>query len=180
LPKLWQVKNPRKSGQSFFKNRKNKFQELHGVALNVSFFMGDADVTQYNATRAVFPQAIVLMCLFHVFKNCRDQIRHLPTQLYIETMMDIHKIHFAEDQATAEAFLAITFQKWLNIEALVEFAGYFETQWVQSPFKNRCQYHTPPAFAATNNPAESFNASIKRDYTIRERLKIPAFIKVCI
>ncbi len=33
-------------------------------------------------------------------------------------------------------------------------------------------YHTPPGFANTNSPIESFNATIKRDFFMRKRLSV--------
>jgi hypothetical protein len=37
-------------------------------------------------------------------------------------------------------------------------------------------YHTPSGFAATNNPVETYNASIKRDVTLRRKLKVGALL----
>ncbi|KAE9288522.1 hypothetical protein PR003_g25785 [Phytophthora rubi] len=36
---------------------------------------------------------------------------------------------------------------------------------------------TPPGFATTNNPAETFNALLKRDYTLRRRLKMGSLLR---
>ncbi|ETN08745.1 hypothetical protein PPTG_22962 [Phytophthora nicotianae INRA-310] len=35
-------------------------------------------------------------------------------------------------------------------------------------------FHTPPVFAVTNSPVETFNASLKREYTLRTRWGHPA------
>ncbi|KAE9359511.1 hypothetical protein PR003_g696 [Phytophthora rubi] len=38
-------------------------------------------------------------------------------------------------------------------------------------------YWTPTGFASTNNPVETFNAVLKRDYTLRRRLKMAALLQ---
>ncbi|ETI52493.1 hypothetical protein F443_04372 [Phytophthora nicotianae P1569] len=40
------------------------------------------------------------------------------------------------------------------------------------------RFWTPTGFAATNNPAEAFNARVKRDYTLRRRLKKDTLLRV--
>ncbi|GMF21879.1 unnamed protein product [Phytophthora fragariaefolia] len=40
----------------------------------------------------------------------------------------------------------------------------------------RC-YLTPPEYATTNNPVEQFNKVLKRDYTLRQRLKVGTLLR---
>ncbi|KAE9045088.1 hypothetical protein PR003_g7108 [Phytophthora rubi] len=37
-------------------------------------------------------------------------------------------------------------------------------------------FHTPSGFATTNNPCETYNASLKRDVTLRRKLKVGALM----
>jgi hypothetical protein len=45
-------------------------------------------------------------------------------------------------------------------------------QWVNGRFNKWRIFDSPPGFAKTNNPLESFNAAIKREYSYRERLSL--------
>jgi hypothetical protein len=49
---------------------------------------------------------------------------------------------------------------------------YFDEQWLSSRYSKWQCFNSPSGFAKTNNPAETFNKLIKRDYSLRVRLKI--------
>ena len=53
-----------------------------------------------------------------------------------------------------------------------KFQEYFFAQWMQGPFVNWQLFNTPPGFATTNNPEESFNKQLKESYTEYLRLTI--------
>ena len=61
--------------------------------------------------------------------------------------------------------------KWVKW-GLGEFATYFRKQWVDSLFSNWMLFSTPPGYATTNNPLESYNAIIKAFFTNRSKLNI--------
>ncbi|GMF51904.1 unnamed protein product [Phytophthora fragariaefolia] len=48
--------------------------------------------------------------------------------------------------------------------------------WITSEFHRWQCFHTPSAYATTNNPVEQFNRLIKPDYTLRTKHKIGALI----
>ena len=65
---------------------------------------------------------------------------------------------------------------WLKYPSLKTFHDYFEKQWINSKFKNWAVFHSPPGYTITNNPVESYNKSIKSNFTNRLKLNlIPAF-----
>ncbi|GMF43959.1 unnamed protein product [Phytophthora fragariaefolia] len=67
--------------------------------------------------------------------------------------------------------------KWFNSPGLASFAHYMWSQWLTGPF-SACQGDiTGGGLASTNNPAETFNALLKRDHTLRRRLKMGALLK---
>ncbi|ETL83899.1 hypothetical protein L917_16222 [Phytophthora nicotianae] len=61
--------------------------------------------------------------------------------------------------------------------ALVTFAKYMFVQWMTGSFARWQVFATSPGFASTNNPVETFNALLKRDYTLRRRSKMGPLLK---
>jgi hypothetical protein len=53
-----------------------------------------------------------------------------------------------------------------------KFHKYFKKQWVESTFCNWQIFKTPPGYATTNNPIESYNNKIKTLFTNRLKLNI--------
>ncbi|KAG2900042.1 hypothetical protein PC119_g12563 [Phytophthora cactorum] len=51
------------------------------------------------------------------------------------------------------------------------------TEAVHLELRNIIAFLTPSGFATTNNPAEAFNALLKRDYTLRHRLKMDSLLR---
>ncbi|OWY98363.1 hypothetical protein PHMEG_00030888 [Phytophthora megakarya] len=54
---------------------------------------------------------------------------------------------------------------------------YMAGQWLYGRFCCWQAFATPSGFATTNNPVETFNASLKRDYTLRRRLKMGTLLQ---
>ncbi|RNA18584.1 hypothetical protein BpHYR1_005106 [Brachionus plicatilis] len=50
-----------------------------------------------------------------------------------------------------------------------DFYNYVKKSWLEGNFNKRCVFHSAPGYAKTNNPIESFNSSIKRDFFVRKR-----------
>ena len=50
-----------------------------------------------------------------------------------------------------------------------EFVKYFEDNWIKGDHNTWQIYQSPPGYAKTNSPIESFNAVIKRDFTKRRK-----------
>lgn len=59
-----------------------------------------------------------------------------------------------------------------------EFASYFSTQWLGERFNTWQIFNTPPGFASTDNPVESFNKVLKYYFTNREQLTVALFVQV--
>ncbi|ETL83454.1 hypothetical protein L917_16606 [Phytophthora nicotianae] len=66
---------------------------------------------------------------------------------------------------------------WKSNSYLVGFAQYMTDQWLYGRYWKWQRYFTPPGFASTNNPVETFNARLKRDYTLRRRLKMGTLLR---
>ena len=128
--------------------------------------LGDADKAQYNAAHIVFPDATLLMCYFHVVKNCREKLIHLPRAQYCSIMQSITKLHYLLPEVDYNL---------VSAEWPPEFKRYFERQWVNTDFCNWKVSCTPVGCSTTNNPCEQYNSTIKK-YTGRNRVKVPVFI----
>jgi hypothetical protein len=64
---------------------------------------------------------------------------------------------------------ALVWKKGVYI-ALQKFKRYLIDQWLEGSFTNWQFFNTPPGYATTQNPEESFNKQIKYHYTEWERL----------
>jgi len=136
------------------------------------FIMQDASQASYNAAKKLFPNADILMCYYHVTFNIikyAGQIKFSNAKLE-EIKEDITKMHWARNEAEYNARVAEFKQKYQkNYKAMHD---YINNQWLTGPFNKWQVFRNPPGFANTNSNIESFNASIKRDFTIRRRMSI--------
>jgi hypothetical protein len=66
------------------------------------------------------------------------------------------------------------FPRW-RIDIL-EFARYFNTQWISGNFTNWKMYCKEPGIVSTNNALESLNNLIKRCYTLNDRYSLSALV----
>jgi hypothetical protein len=70
--------------------------------------------------------------------------------------------------------------KWVAIPGMERFVEYFSKQWLTGKFTNWQIWHTPPGFASTDNPCESFNGKLKELFTLREKLSVVGFLKIAL
>ncbi|RLN66963.1 hypothetical protein BBJ28_00026211 [Nothophytophthora sp. Chile5] len=156
------------------------FASVTGNPLRVKWGMGDADVAQWNALQEVFggegSSFRFLMCLFHVAKKVYEKIRALDAGVGAMVLRHVHELHFSRSESEFYERLAEVQAEWSKWCQLEQFAVYFNAVWLNGRIWRWQCYHTPSGFAATNNPCEAFNASIKRDVTLRRKLKVGALV----
>ncbi|KAG3131945.1 hypothetical protein PC128_g26532 [Phytophthora cactorum] len=141
--------------------------------------MGDADAAQWNAVEEVFGEDceyIYLMCYFHVAKKVFEKTRSMVATSAASVMADIQDLHFTTSEAAFHEKLAEVQERWANSKDLSVFSKYFSRVWLNQQFWRWQCFHTPCGYATTNNPCETYNAAIKRDVTLRRKLKIGALI----
>ena len=63
---------------------------------------------------------------------------------------------------------------------LTDFVNYFNDNWLVGKFSKWQIFQTPPGFASTDNPCESFNARLKQEFTCRDQLTIPLFVQILV
>ncbi|KAE9143687.1 hypothetical protein PF005_g22255 [Phytophthora fragariae] len=148
--------------------------------LVVKYTMADADQAQFNAISAVFGSAgqlQTLMCFFHVMEKVYKAIKCLPSLVASAAVKDLYDLHFARTEIQFFVMRDSIERKWRAQPFLGNFTQYMCAQWLYGRFSTWQVYATPIAFASTNNPVETFNALLKRDYTLRRRLKMGALLR---
>jgi hypothetical protein len=163
-----------------------------------TFFMGDADDAQKNATLSVFrddcelgsgmrgkePETqryvLILMCFFHVMKNCRLRIIAYGLAVWCKIALDLTILHYLPDvAATFNDALAVMIVEWdLFLDDDGSFSQYFTSTWCGGCFQFWGASNSPIAFAATNNPSEQLNNTIKADWTMGKMLSGPDLVVV--
>lgn len=159
---------------------KRLFFWVTGQPLRVRYAMADGDQAQYNALNAVFgdfPGFQLLMCFFHVMEKVQKAIKGLPSVTASGLLRDIYDLHFARSEMEFFQLREQVLAKWMSVSSLERFWQYMSGQWLYGRFSSWQGYLTPSGFATTNNPAETFNALLKRDYTLRRRLKMGTLLK---
>ncbi|ETP40939.1 hypothetical protein F442_11801 [Phytophthora nicotianae P10297] len=141
--------------------------------------MGDADKAQRNAVDAVLGvdnELVNLMCYFHGAAKIYKHTRGISIGLAARVFRDIADMHYATSADELSHIQKRCLEEWQTLPQLCAFASYFSATWLNSPFHRWQAFFTPKGFAATNNPVEQFNRAIKRDYTLRARLKMGTLI----
>ncbi|OWZ11619.1 hypothetical protein PHMEG_00015330 [Phytophthora megakarya] len=153
------------------------FVAVTNKPLRVQYVMGDADIAQWNALHDVFGADVCfLMCYFHVAKKVFEKTRSLTPHVAASVMKDLHTLHFTFSQDENFVKLDGIQMCWALVPQLSEFSSYFAKVWLNRRVSRWQCYHTPSGFATTNNPCETYNAALKRDVTLRRKLKIGAML----
>ncbi|KAE9333223.1 hypothetical protein PR003_g14125 [Phytophthora rubi] len=148
--------------------------------LVVQYAMADGDRAQCNALAAVFgdnPGYRFLMCFFHVMKKVQEHVKLFSSGTQASILRDIYDLHFARTHSDFLRMRNAILKRWVREFGALPFAKYMCGQWLTGNFTSWLAYMTPPGFATTNNPAETFNALLKRDYTLRRRLKMGSLLR---
>lgn len=94
-------------------------------------------------------------------------------------IVDLTRLHYCLEYEY-EQFKKIVIDKWKSIPELNSFVLYVIPQWFEGTFSNLQIFKTPPGFANTNNPMESFNKIIKSRFTNFEQHPLIAFILIVV
>ena len=147
-----------------------------------SYIMQDASSAEANAAKSVFGETIViLMCWFHMIFNVKkhESLKDVPGALKDMVLVDITRLHYCLEYEF-DKYKSIVLTKWRSYPELADFVIYFIPQWMEGAFTNWHIFKSPPGFANTNNPMESFNKIIKARFTNFEEMPLIAFIMVII
>ncbi|ETO75078.1 hypothetical protein F444_09312 [Phytophthora nicotianae P1976] len=136
------------------------FSWITQLRLMPRFVMGDAEQGQRNAVFSVFqnnPSTEYLMCFYHVMTNVEKRLKEFPSHVASAIVGGLYDLHFARDQIAFSCLRDQLLSTWKMYPELC--------------------FSTPSGFATTNNPVEQFNKVLKRDYTLRRRLKMGTLLK---
>ena len=150
------------------------------IRLVITYLMIDAAPEEAKAIQSVFPSTVILMCWFHVKKNVREPKHGGKAEfkpVYDELLKDCNYLHYSMSKEIFESRKLEVLTKWSApredgklFKALQIFKEYFIKQWLEPPLNNWQLFNTPPGFATTQNPEESFNKQVKLIFTEFERL----------
>ncbi|OWZ07206.1 hypothetical protein PHMEG_00020432 [Phytophthora megakarya] len=138
---------------------------MTGKALLVSTVMGDAEDAQFNVFERIFGEDNKYIYLIK-----RKECQKLQRIVYFEASTILTLVEVWE-------FVRVNVVAWRDSPETKEFAEYFVNQWLQGKFVRWQCFHTAGGFASTNNPVEQFNKKLKRDYTLRQRLKMGTLLQ---
>ena len=79
-------------------------------------------------------------------------------------IVDLTRIHYCLAYEF-DPLKKLVFEKWETYPELTAFMKYVIPQWFEGTFINWQIFCSPPGFANTNNPMESFNKIIKAQFT---------------
>lgn len=136
------------------------------------YIMMDASDACFNAIKNILPEAKVLMCFFHVMKNIKANCeKPLTKDQYQKLKFDIGQIHYSVSKDDYFCKLK-KFEVCCDQKGTSEVFKYMSKQWFYGNFSNWQIFNNPPGWANTNSNIESFNATIKRDYSLRRRYSV--------
>jgi hypothetical protein len=110
-----------------------RLADLMDIDFNPQYIVQDAWLASYNAAKRVFPEAVVLMCYFHVVLNCKKNkldmspelskimFKQLIQRLHMTTNFDHFKIYYTQ-------FVKALYEECPN------FIRYFYNQWAASKY----------------------------------------------
>ena len=146
------------------------------------FIVQDGSAAEGNAAMSVFgPTTKILMCWYHLVYNVKKWFkkaeRGVDKLLQEMVIVDLTRLHYCLAHEF-ELFKAIVIAKWRSYPELADFVVYVIPQWFEGMFTNWQIFRSPPGFANTNNPLESFNKIIKAQFTNYNEQPILMFISI--
>ncbi|OWZ15643.1 hypothetical protein PHMEG_00010681 [Phytophthora megakarya] len=117
-----------------------------------------------------------LMRFFHVAKKIYEKTRAFDAGIEAMVIRDLHEMHFSRCDSEFQEHKEDILQKWEGYTQLRRFVAYFRTVWLNDRVWRWQCYHTLTGYATKNIPCETYNATIKRDVTLRRKMKVGALI----
>ena len=151
-----------------------------GIPFDPTHIMQDACQASYKAAKKIFKRVRVQMCYFHVRMNIRKHETytrlHKKTQSLLEHF--INRLHWSRDKIQCEKVYTKFNNKFGSNEYIKPFMAYLDQRSLDSPFRRWKIFNSPPGYACTNSPIESFNNVIKRDFVKRKKKNLLDFLHI--
>jgi hypothetical protein len=98
--------------------------------------------------------------------------------MYPKVMRVLDSKHNCKSMEQLNILIELNVNKWITMKTMRKFGKYFQSQWLNSKFKNWKLFHRDVGLATTNSTLESYNGRIKDDFTDRTYFNlVPAFKK---
>jgi hypothetical protein len=95
-------------------------------------------------------------------------------------MLDVAKLHCSKTLDIFNTTKRKILNKWKSLRGLNEFFIYFNKQWLNDDFVNWQIFNTPPGYATTNGPIESYNYTIKKFFTLRKKYNMLSALEILV
>ncbi|CAF5050919.1 unnamed protein product, partial [Rotaria magnacalcarata] len=140
----------------------------------VHYVMADGAPGITRAQKEIFPQARRLMCWAHVARKCREHRKLVPTDKWQQIDTDIHDLQLCFSDNIFTHGVSLVMKKWSTDPLIQQFQQYFFDQWIDKlPLWYEGAALNMPL---TNNGCESLNSTIKKKYTMRNKLHMSSFL----
>jgi hypothetical protein len=113
------------------------------INLDVQYLVQDAWTACHNAVLTIFPSATIIMCWFHIMYNIKKHRSLIPEQLYESVVDNIRDMHYAQNEIEFRSLKTKILKNWRKNLLIIEFADYFEEQWLNGLFVNWQLFKTP-------------------------------------
>ena len=138
--------------------------------------MLDGEAAIRNALCAIFSNVpVILMCFFHVMKNCKEHLKGVPKPLRKQILKRIRSLHMSTSSVEFQLRLA-AFSNFCVQHQLQSFLEYFLQTWVNGAHMCWRIFDTVPGVGNTNNAVESFNKHFKADFLYNKKYALDQLV----
>ena len=149
-----------------------------GFTLDPFYCMLDGEAAIRNALEHFFGNVSkILMCFFHVMKNCKEHLKGVPVELKNRILRKIRGLHMSTSAFEFQLRLA-DFLTFLATNNLQNFADYFVATWVHSTHCFWRLFDTVPGVGNTNNAVEAFNKHFKAEFLYNKKYPLDELLPI--
>ena len=155
---------------------KNICHMVAGFSLAPFYCMLDGEAAIHQALGQLFTNvSMILMCFFHVMKNCKEHLKGIPVDLRKKVLRKIRGLHMAKNSMEFQLRLA-AFANFLVENNLRLFLDYFMSTWVNSAHCFWRIFDTLPGIGNTNNAVEAFNKHFKAKFLSNKKYPLDLLV----
>ena len=144
--------------------------------LNPTYCMLDGESAIQNALENIFGEMVaILMCFFHVMKNCKEHLKGVPRDLKEKVLKKIRSLHMSKNAMEFHLRLE-EFCSFLSSADLLTFMHYFLETWVNGTHKHWRIFDCRAGVGNTNNAVESFNSHFKEEFLNNKKYSLDQLV----
>ena len=154
-------------------------KKLFGLDMKPTVLIADGSDAITNGFKNVFGSEFIrLLCYFHLTKNVKNKLKGLEAKQQTEIVNDISDLQLSPSKEVFDRASILFLEKWNSKSdpLITSFMEYFKLEWF---VRHRLWYEgASPGNPSTNNSLEATNSTIKKQFTIRERVPVSQFIGI--